>query len=388
MRRYGSDVLLLPVVFLTDVLLFSTFLGGTTAVTNAERLIIIGYTAAGTGLLLLRRQHPVAVFGMSWLLVLVARIVLLGAHPIVGLLVALAAVAERRRPTVSLAAGGLVVVLAAIEGIESMQAQPDASLRSGTLYATFFGYLILIAIAWSLGRGLGRNSRHIRDLEDRRRIAAEQAVALERTRIARELHDIVAHAITVMVLHAAGAHRVIEIDPARAKEALATVEQTGGQAIGELRRLLGLLRESGVASADTAAPVGLARLGALVDEVRAAGVVVHTESTGQATVLDPSIDITAYRVVQESLTNVAKHSGPGTRATVTLDWQREVLDLRIADDGAGQPPEAGRALSTGHGLLGLRERLIVVGGEFSCGPVTPAGYRVHARLPAHPPVAE
>jgi signal transduction histidine kinase len=168
----------------------------------------------------------------------------------------------------------------------------------------------------------------------------------------------------------------VHSEPERVAGALSTIQESGAQAMAELRRLLGLLRDS---AAEPVASGRIAELDELVERVRATGVDVRVVRRGEVGTLEPSVDLAAYRVVQEALTNVAKHAGAGTHAVVRVDWSPRRVDIRVEDDGAGGPrPEP--ALSTGHGLLGLHERLGVVGGTLTAGPCR-SGYRVSARLP-------
>jgi len=210
---------------------------------------------------------------------------------------------------------------------------------------------------------------------------AEHAVSVERLRIARELHDIVAHSVTIMVLHAAGAKRVVRADPDRAVDSLSTIEDAGQQAMGELRRLLALLRESDEGDDRPEATVpGLAQVEHLLSSVRGSGVSASLEVTGEPRRLDASVDLAAYRLVQEAITNVSKHRGAGARVDVSIEWEPEKVTVAVEDDGIGVRmgalPSAG-----GHGLAGLRERIAIAGGDFSAGPTDAGGFRVAARLP-------
>ena len=209
----------------------------------------------------------------------------------------------------------------------------------------------------------------------------ENAILAERLRIAGELHDIVAHSVTIMVLHAAGAKRVVDTDPDRAKESMTTIEASGRQAMGELRRLLELLRDDEGRTLTTGSPLpGLAQLDTTIISVRGSGVSVALEVHGEARRLDASTDLAAYRLIQEGLTNVTKHCGAGARASVSLDWSAEKLTVAVEDDGAGANRLAA-SMSTGNGLAGLRERVAVAGGDFVAGPTETGGFRVAARLP-------
>ncbi len=198
-------------------------------------------------------------------------------------------------------------------------------------------YVVIDVLAWGIGRWARRHRLRMAHLQEQhtlqvqeQREAAEHAVSAERLRIARELHDIVAHSVTIMVLHAAGAKRVVDTDPARAKESLATIEESGQQAMGELRRLLELLRENEGDPPRSGSPLpGLQQVAQTINSVRASGVEVAFEVHGEPRRLDTSVDLAAYRLVQEALTNVTKHRGAGARATVTIDWGVDKLTVAV-----------------------------------------------------------
>ncbi len=205
---------------------------------------------------------------------------------------------------------------------------------------------------------------------------ARHAVAEERARIARELHDVVSHAISVTVLQARGARRTLDSDPAAVREALDAIERTNTSALGDMRRLLAVLRDTEDEVDEHAPQPTLARLDDLLGHVRQSGVPVEVETTGTARDLPPGVDLSAYRIVQEALTNVIKHSADAT-ARVTLEYGDTDLAVSVVDDGT--PRRNGTGL--GHGLIGIRERVAVVGGEVEAGPAADGGYRVCARLP-------
>jgi len=204
---------------------------------------------------------------------------------------------------------------------------------------------------------------------------AREAVADERQRIARELHDVVAHAISVTVVQARGGRRMLDEDPEEARAAFDAIEHTSTQALGEMRRLLGMLRESDDELALAPLP-SLGRLDALADRVRAAGLPVEIAIEGEPVELPPGIDLSAYRIVQEALTNALKHAGPA-RAHVRVRYAPDELELEITDDGAGTGDGAG----SGHGLVGMRERVAVFGGDLQAGRISDGGYALRVRLP-------
>jgi signal transduction histidine kinase len=206
---------------------------------------------------------------------------------------------------------------------------------------------------------------------------AEQASAAERARIARELHDIIAHHLSVVVLHAAGARASGGADPATLEE----IEHSGRQALIETRRLFGVLRDPD-AGAGRAPQPGIGELPALAGSLRAAGLEVSLAIDGDHAALPPAVNVTAYRIVQEALTNVLKHAGPA-RAEVTVDCTDIAVTIEVSDDGPGTPSPA--APSGGHGLAGMRERVAVFGGDLRAGPRPEGGFTVCAWLPAGQP---
>ena len=219
---------------------------------------------------------------------------------------------------------------------------------------------------WLAGRLVRLRSEREHEMEER-------AAAAERTRIARELHDGVAHALSVMVLQARGGRRMLERDPGDTHEALDAIEGTGTQALDEMRTLLGLLEdeEAGLMPQPT-----LARLDELVTGLRAAGLPVEVSVEGEPLELPPGMDTSAYRIVQEALTNALKHAGPA-HATVTVRYAPRLLELVVEDDGRGNANGGG----TGLGLAGVRERVAVYGGDLEAGPRPGGGYALRARLP-------
>jgi len=236
--------------------------------------------------------------------------------------------------------------------------------------------------AWLLGAYLRTRRLYVAELRERaaraersREERARAAVADERARIARELHDAVAHGVTVMVVQAEAAEEVLSADPERARAPLRTIQSTGREALIELRRLLGILREED-AIAERAPRPGLANLDALVATMRQAGLVVDVNVEGEPVRLPVGLDLSAYRIVQEALTNALKHAGPA-HATVAVSYGDGMLGLEVSDDGAGPSQPNG----SGHGLASMRERVALYGGELESGPRPGRGYRVRARLP-------
>lgn len=294
-------------------------------------------------------------------------------------------------------------------------------LRSGDLgQVAVVAVLVGLAALTVFGFALVRRSRreHIDALTDRaRRLEVERdqqaqlATAAERARIAREMHDIVAHSLSVIIAQADGGRYAAAADPDAATRSLTTIGETGRAALADMRRLLGVLRpagdlgpgtgDAGGASSPAGAPAGsprttapadltpqpaVADLGRLVEQVRASGVRVSLVRTGVERPLPPGTGLTVYRICQESLTNVLKHAGPGPTVTVLVQWTAAALVLEVIDDGRGaaaQPAGDG----AGQGLVGMRERATMLGGTLSAGPRPGGGFRVRAEIPL-PRVAE
>ena len=224
-----------------------------------------------------------------------------------------------------------------------------------------------------------RAELYLHDLEMR----AQEAVALERSRLARELHDVVGHALNVVVLQAGAAQRVFDKRPEVVRESLGSIEATGRQALGDIERLLGILRAEAGDREELGPQPGLADIEGLVDQVREAGVPVSVANACVSADLPSSVDLSAYRIVQEALTNTLKHAGPGARAAVAMRCTGEWLEIECVDDGRGQPAERplSEKLAGGRGLLGMRERVLLFGGDLQVGPRPEGGFRVFARLP-------
>ncbi|MFI6761216.1 sensor histidine kinase [Micromonospora sp. NPDC050417] len=260
---------------------------------------------------------------------------------------------------------------------------PVGSIGITRAYMIFTNALIAL-VCFFVGRTVHARRATIRALEERARVAeenqrsmADQAVADERRRIARELHDMVAHHVSVMSVLATGARRVLARDPVAADEALGSIAETSRTTLRELRRLLDVLRTDAEPAADLTPQPGLAGLEALVDQVREAGLPVTLRVEGAPAPLEPSLALTVFRIVQEALTNALKHAGTAT-AQVRLTFGVYWLVVEVLDTGRGPSLDPNRA---GHGLVGMRERVTLYGGTLRTGPRPGGGFRVYAKVP-------
>jgi signal transduction histidine kinase len=244
-----------------------------------------------------------------------------------------------------------------------------------TFSSTAFVLLVVLAVMLLVRRVVGDRERRAQLAERERDLAAREAVAGERARIARELHDVVAHSVSVIVVQAQAGPRLLA-EPAQVRDVFHSIETTGREALDELRRLLGVLR-----TRDEQLPVGpqpgLDALQPLIQQLREAGLRVELRVEGEPVRLPPGIDLSAYRIVQEALTNTLKHAGPA-EAEVTVRYHHSTLELEILDNGTGAPA---RVNGSGHGLVGMRERVALYGGSLEAGARNGHGFGVRARLP-------
>ncbi|MEU1725039.1 sensor histidine kinase [Nonomuraea sp. NPDC005692] len=293
----------------------------------------------------------------------------------VSSLVLVYSVASNRGLAVAL--GGLLVSLLtyAVGALAGPVTPPGAS---GHVVAV----LVLLAV-WGAGRSLRLRRAYLEELRDRaarleRAHAADTraARAEERSRIARELHDVVAHHVSVMTVQAAAARRVLAADPDLAREALSAIENTGRLAMSEMRNIVGVLRTD--ARAELGPQPGVGDLPGLVEQMREAGLPTRLRVEGEPRPLPAGVDLAAYRLVQEGLTNSLRHAGAGAEAVVTVSHAPSGLDVRVEDDGRGTAPAADRP---GHGLVGIRERVALYGGILNIGPRPGGGFEVRARFP-------
>ena len=327
--------------------------------------------------LLVRRRYPLVTMGIIFA-ALIAEALLhspIVVQPLVLVAVYTAASRLPWRTSVIISVGTFAAYLAA-----------EAFSRGELTFPNVITSLVPMAGAYVVGAYVGTRVAYIDSLQARavqldreRELLAQRAVAEERVRIARELHDVVAHNLSLITVQAGALQTQVSAD----SEAHATAEiisRTGRQAMDEMRRMLGVLRlGDGGAALGHAPQPSVTDIAALVDETRTAGVAVALHIEGDPRPLPPGIDLSAYRIVQEALTNVLRHAGPA-RCTVRVIYTADALELRITDDGQRAN---GNSNGAGHGLIGMRERVALFGGEFFAGPVPGGGFAVQATLPLH-----
>jgi signal transduction histidine kinase len=326
-------------------------------------------TGAACALLVWRRRWPI---GTLWAVAIAVGAYQLGGHQdglvaTPAMIAVYTAAAHRERGPV------LTMALPASLAIGLMIALVGGDPRGRIEF--LFILLVVVGLPLLFGRIAFNRRRRIRRDRDR---AARDAVTEERARIARELHDVVAHAMGVMVVQAGAARVVIDRDRAGTEAALKRIEATGRTGLTEMRRLLGILETHEDSEALLPQP-GLDRLDELLETMRSIGLPVETMVEGTARDLPPGVDLTAYRLVQEGLTNALKHAGPA-HARVLLRYDDEALEVEVADDGRGPPPVDG-AHRSGHGLIGMRERVALFGGSLETGFRSGGGFVVRARIP-------
>ncbi|WP_163512359.1 sensor histidine kinase [Fodinicola acaciae] len=315
------------------------------------------------------------------------------------LLVTYSVCAYGRRPAGAIAfglgiAGGMAESIRIAIGLSgAFSREPSLAL------ALFFLFMFIVAAvfaSWGLGQFRRVRYAYFATLEERAQRAeaereerAQRAVVEERNRIAREMHDVVAHSLAVIVSQAQGGQYAAKANPERATEVLGTIADAGRQALADMRGLLGVLRSNAPIGRDAAVEnrpqPALDELDELITRVRDSGLDVRHSEDGDRKRLGPTAELAVYRLVQESLTNTLKHAGPDAHATVVLHWAPEALEVTVADDGHGpKPRDPDDPASGGHGLVGMRERLSVVGGSVRTGPRPGGGFQVQARLPYRP----
>jgi len=337
---------------------------------------VIVLTVAGMSLTLLwRRTNPLAATIALIVLAVPTTLWVADATELVATFIPLLMIAYGGGRYATVRDGRIVLALLLIAVLVVGLSSADAT--AGDAYFP----MILVTLCWFGGRSVHLRLEHAAELHEAAALAAEQrerealeAVADERRRIAREMHDVVAHSISLMVVQAGGARRILASDPERAEHAAARIRHAGSEALAEMDLLLGVLD----AVPERTAQPTLDELGVLVERTRAAGLPVTLTVTGTRQPLPAGAELAVYRVVQESLTNAIKHAG-GATTQVALTWGDDALEVVVADHGDGGPsPEL---IGAGHGLIGMRERLRVHGGELDAGPRPGGGFQVVARLP-------
>ena len=276
------------------------------------------------------------------------------------------------------ALAGLAALVAAIVTVAIGSSDAGSDSAGGLASIPFFaGIPCLAGMAVRAARGYaGRLERLSEQLERERERSSRLAVAEERAVIARELHDVVSSGVGVMTVQAAGAGRIVERDPRRARDALAAIESAGRSALVELERMLAVMRTT-QEDAPTETP-GLGDLASLASRLAAGGLDLEFTSEGAIPAAAPALELAVYRIVQEALTNAMKHAG-GARVRATVRYEPRSIEVEVVDDGDGHGVAA--ATAGGHGLIGMRERVALFRGEFDAGPGGERGFRVHARLP-------
>ena len=369
---------------------------------------IVPAVAARTAPLAIRRFRPLTAF---WLCLAACLVVALpgplrgSTATIVIDLIALVpaayfAVMHSRHRVAALLSMPAVAVVLVVRGLW------PAPIGNYTMLAALLVFIMVVLVVGNAARlsqrRVSESQARLLRLQEEQESATRQAVGHERARIARELHDVVTHNVSMMVVQAGAARRVLGASPEEARSALLAIEESGREAITELQHMLGLLAQPGEpeqadpAVAEDTAPLrpqpGLDQVRPLIDRVTAAGLPVQLHVHGSARALPPGMDLAAYRVVQEALTNVIKHAGQSS-ATVTLDYRDDALVVQVADDGGpdkvtprprGAPGALAAMPGGGRGLLGLRERVLLYGGELDAGSQPGGGWRVRARFPEQP----
>ena len=374
------DGLVAVALAVTGVTMLASMLpaGSGSARTVAAYLLVVAHTLP----IAVRRRFPLPV--LAWALATGAAFASLGLNLVplsFAILIYVYTAGARCPRRVSLAG------LAAVEGLLGLVwlARPGSVGDESTLVLDG----LIVFAAWWLGDGTRRRQEAIAaaqhrtaELEQAREELARRAVTEERLRIARELHDVVAHSMSIIAVQSGVGVHVLDSQPEEARKALVAVEATSRQALIEMRRLLGVLRQEAEARGSLAPAPGLAEVEALAADVARAGVRVEVRIEGVPADLPAGLDLSAYRIVQEALTNVVKHAGPAT-ARVGVRYAPGEVAVEVVDDGRG--PGAGSSGRGGHGIAGMRERAALYGGTLEAGPLPGGGFRVAARLPLEGP---
>jgi signal transduction histidine kinase len=352
--------------------------------------IVLG--TAGTVIVLFRRRSPVLMFALSNVLLIIGSAVGTAAEALLPLLTIYAVSVYRstRAAWVCFGAGVGAAILAGLVGAIRVPtlfgAPPGASDDfDGTWLNAIISAIVFLLIATLIGTNVGSRQRYVAALLERaeqlareRDTQAEIAGARERERIAREMHDVIAHSLSVMIALAEGARATLPEHPDRAQDAIGRAAETGRRTLDEVRRLLGPVRGTAASRAVERAPQpGIDEVPALVAEFARAGLPVTFTTSGVPT-RDPALELTLYRLIQESLTNALRHARQATAVVASLTWSTHSVELVVDNDGLG---EAARVGEFGRGIIGMRERVALYGGELQAGPGPSSGWRVRATLP-------
>ena len=349
---------------------------------SSHPFAVVLFAVAGYVALAWRTIAPIAVLAIVLLHVQVAATLIPEYVPTLSVLLALYTVSltmSRAWSLPALAASVLALWPAVVQ--EGETASPAD--RTDAVLLSLLAYSLIAMTAWAVGQFERSRRRYVAEVSLRHRAEQQAAMATERNRIAGELHDIVGHAVTVIILHAAGAKQQAATRPEAVEESLELIETAGRQAMRELRVMLALLLtddEKGEGSSDGELH-RVDEVDTLVEVMRLAGLTVEYEERGVRRALEPSSSHTAYRIVQEALTNVAKHVGLTAHVHVVLDWSASVLRIVVQDDGAAHDDAGPLALRGGHGLLALRERVSAVNGQLDVRIDREGGSLVEALLP-------
>lgn len=344
--------------------------------------------AASAAILLMRRSHPWVVLGLAWLACLVsATAISIDTFSIVLALYALAVYGTSRAAWIGL---GASVAVATFSGYLStwVRSSPPFEPADPDPLGTSVAFAVFMLVATLIGVTVGNRRRYLdaliaraHDLARERDQERQLAAAAERARIAREMHDIVSHGLTVMITLAEGSAATVEHDPARSAETMRRVADAGRDALTEMRRMLGVLNDASGDAATRSPQPDAAAIPELVEGFREAGLPVRLTTAG-APITGTAAQLAAYRIVQEGLTNALRHADGAQHVEVFLDHRDDAVEITVEDDAV----HASRRMSgAGRGLEGLRERVALHGGTIEAGPRTGAGWRLHAVLPTEPP---
>lgn len=383
LRRF-SDAALVAAAIVIDLLVW-----GEQPVLRSGALLppwaIPATTIVVYGSLLLRWRNPLSIFSIQWLYGFIG-LAVPGYEPFMGLLVALHAVAVKLPARTSIVC---LIACAVPFGINTYNATETASQDTGLVSIAISGaaWATLATVIWGLG-ALSHVAQSRADrIQNLQAAEAVNAIQDERLRLARELHDIVAHSVSVMILQAAGAKAIAQQSESKLLTPLNVIESSGVQAMSELHRLLGLLRAADsdeIAQSYEHQPT-LEDLPSLIDLSRQAGLNIEVTEEGERHAIDPSVELAAYRVIQEALTNARKHAGVAASARVSMQWTNDDLRVTVRNDaGLGSPPASDVSrMSSGYGLKGLKERVCLTGGMLEAGE-SGGGFIVRAVLPLSP----